>query len=256
MKEGLRPAKPGLTFIWHHPYRMPWMLTVFMGLSVLLHAISFYAFQVVYPTATTLRIPAAQLTIVDLADPAYFHLRNWVSAENPSHIMSTLQTPQAEARSLGQVEHRPSFAATSPQLITPSFSAPGELPVPRNLFKGLAAPKRSMSSKPALAMDLPPVRLLASGSLDLALPENIELPADAPADPLDAMAFLVSIKAVGTVGSALLVKSSGSDLIDRFVEQLVEEAEVLNPQEVAGTSAIVYLISYPSAGRRATETGP
>lgn len=256
MKEGLRPEKPGLTFMWHHPYRIPWMLTVFMGLSVLLHAISFYAFQVVYPTATTLRIPAARLTIVDLADPAYFHLQNWVMAENPSHIMSTLQMPEAEEQKLAKVDHKPSFAATSPRLLTPSFAGVEAIPVPGDLFESLALPKRPTTAGAAVAVDLPPVRLVASGDLQLVLAENIELPEDVPTEPLDSMAFLVTVDDRGKIGAVLLVESSGVESADRFAERLLNDARVLNPEEVAGTSAIVHVMVYPAAGRKTEVTAP
>ena len=132
----------GLIFQWERRARSHWRLASMLAVSVLIHAMSFYALQVAYtPTGTQLP-PPAHVVLVPLDQPENAPLARWLTMNDPALTMrpATPAAPQVLA-SLG-FRYVPSYNAAQPPFkpldpmensvntVPPKASLPGPVPVP------------------------------------------------------------------------------------------------------------------------------
>ena len=99
----------GLVFAWDQPRRRRLAITGFLAASVLLHALCFYAFQIIYPPAVALLPPPGRVTVIAPTTEEGRALLRWLEAEDPA-LASTTQ-PLADGKSLAMptIQHAPSY---------------------------------------------------------------------------------------------------------------------------------------------------
>ena len=132
----------GLIFQWEQRTRPRWRLALMLAASLLVHAASFYAFQVAYtPTGTQLPLPA-QVVLVPLDQPENAPLARWLAMNDPA--LTTRPVAPTAAQVLGAVRFRyvPSYDAAQPPFkplesaeravntVPPRPSLAGPVPVP------------------------------------------------------------------------------------------------------------------------------
>ena len=128
------------------------LIPALLVLSVAVHALAFYIFQVVYPPAVASAPPPAQVTLLTADTPEGAALLRWVQAQDPAIAARPREITPA---GLGEILYTPSYAAvhTLPLAMEPreepigfpaahsllDFSAPREAPLEE-------APRRGVSS--------------------------------------------------------------------------------------------------------------
>jgi hypothetical protein len=105
-----------LVFSWDPPRKRRRALIVFLILSVALHALCFYIFQIVYPPTIALMPPPARVTLISPDDPESLALLRWVEAEDPALTTTTQRLPEAKSLVLPPIQHRPSYASHQPNI--------------------------------------------------------------------------------------------------------------------------------------------
>ena len=118
----------GLVFAWDQPRSRRLAITGFLAASVVLHALCFYAFQIIYPPAVALLPPPGRVTVIAPNTEEGRVLLRWLEAEDPA-LASTTQPP-ADGKSLAMptIQHAPSYLTRQPTLkdVPPSTPDPAE----------------------------------------------------------------------------------------------------------------------------------
>src|SRR5579871_1381696 len=110
-----------LTFVSANDRGFPFILFLCVLGSVLLHAATFFLFQVVYPQRVTIPAPAPRVSLLTPSSPENIALLRWIEAEDPALVASD----HADAPpGLAEVRYRPSFARPR----TAPLGAPEEQP--------------------------------------------------------------------------------------------------------------------------------
>lgn len=106
----------GLVFAWDQPRRRRLAITGFLVASLVLHALCFYAFQIIYPPAVGLLPPPGRVTVIAPNTEEGRVLLRWLEAEDPA-LASTTQPP-ADGKSLAMptIQHAPSYLMRQPAL--------------------------------------------------------------------------------------------------------------------------------------------
>jgi hypothetical protein len=118
-----------LVFSWEEPRRRRLALTGFLVGSVVLHALCFYAFQIIYPPAVALLPPPGRVTVIAPNTEEGRGLLRWLEAEDPA-LASTTRPPAGEkSLAMPTIQHAPSYLMRQPALreIPP---APPDLAIP------------------------------------------------------------------------------------------------------------------------------
>jgi TonB family protein len=224
-----RTAAASLIFSWAPPRKRRRALIVFLILSLLLHALCFYIFQIVYPPTVALLPPPARVTLISPDNPESLALLRWAEAEDPALATTTQRTPEAKSFVLPPVEHRPSYATHQPKLRTlppsvpdlsiPSSAAVGPVRLPR--MKGNAVMSGVTRKTTALFADLGPALgdpIFADFKFRLSQP-------DAPANAR----FRVAIDAGGTIRFCFLIESSGDPALDEQARNFLQLCRFKSP---------------------------
>jgi hypothetical protein len=105
-----------LVFVWDEPRRRRLAITGFVVASVVLHALCFYLFQIIYPPAVALLPPPGRATVIAPNTEEGRVLLRWLEAEDPA-LASTTQPP-ADGKSLAMptIQHAPSYLTRQPAL--------------------------------------------------------------------------------------------------------------------------------------------
>jgi hypothetical protein len=236
-----------LVFSWAPPRKRRRALIVFLILSLLLHALCFYIFQIVYPPTVALMPPPARVTLISPDDPESLALLRWVEAEDPALTTTTQRLPETKSLVLPPVPHRPSYTSHQPKLITlppltpdlsiPSSAAIGPVRLPR--MKAKASPPGLTRKTTANFADLPPALgepVFADFKFRLTRP-------DAPANAR----FRVAIDEHGAIRFCFLIESSGDPALDEQVRNFLqlcrlktkEDSPVTNGSALFWTTATI-----------------
>lgn len=109
-------AEPALLFNWRPPRSRKVSIALFIALSVLVHAVCFYVFQIIYPAAVVLLPPPARVSLITPDSEQGRNLLQWVEAEDPALASAPQRPPESRRRSLPRTPHIPSYVAEQPQL--------------------------------------------------------------------------------------------------------------------------------------------
>src|SRR5512133_581471 len=96
-------AEP-LLFSWDSPRQQRTMLTAFLVLSLLAHALCFYIFQIVYPAPVALLPPPARVTFIAPDSEEGRTLLRWIDAEDPAVTFTTHPAPGTKLGALPKTE--------------------------------------------------------------------------------------------------------------------------------------------------------
>lgn len=217
-----RTATASLIFSWAPPRKRRRALIVFLILSILLHALCFYIFQIVYPPTVALLPPPARLTLISPDTAESLALLRWVEAEDPALATTTQRTPEARSFVLPQIEHRPFYASHQPTLKTlpppapdlsiPSSVAVGPVPSPQ-MKRGTAAAGLTRKTMASFA-DLP-------SGLGTPIFPDLKFRLSRPDAPANAR-FRVAIDRGGAVRFCFLIESSGDPALDEQARNFLE----------------------------------
>jgi hypothetical protein len=203
---------PDLLFGWSHSRgTFPW-LPLFLVVSALAHAGTFFIFRVVYPEHATLPAPSPKVAVLSADNPAHAPLLRWIEAEDPAQTATAfpLDPPQ-----LQRTAYAPSY---------------GQIRTPARQLGERAAPFDEISIRPPLALirsgnpqpaidsrgkTSAPTRLHFSAELArLPLKESprfIPVSCEAAVEPAR---FLVGVSARGEVRHVFAQKSCGDPRMD------------------------------------------
>jgi hypothetical protein len=211
-----------LVFSWAPPRKRRRTLIVFLILSLLLHALCFYIFQIVYPPTVALMPPPARVTLISPDDPESLALLRWAEAEDPALTTTTQRLPETKSFVLPPVQHRPSYASHQPKLKTlppllpdlsiPSSAATGPVRLPR--MKANASAPGPTRKTTANFADLSPALgepVFADFKFRLTRP-------DAPANAR----FRVAIDQRGAIRFCFLIESSGDPALDEQARNFLQ----------------------------------
>ena len=204
-----------LTFHWSTERTPLLYLTGFVLLSLFLHALAFYVFQVAYPPSVSINPPPVQASLLTPSTPGYQTLMRWIKAGDPSLIT----TPTSIVpKDIFESEYQPSFALLhSIPKSTAYANEPLQFPSAMDAQTGIAGPFFAKAA--AAAHPFPSVQSIIKFSGPLSersiknLPQIPNVPADA--GTLLPSSYLVGISDRGEVRYLFLQNSSGDKNIDR-----------------------------------------
>ena len=230
-----RTATAPLIFSWAPPRRRRRALIIFLILSVLLHALCFYVFQIVYPPTVALLPPPARVALISPDNPESLALLRWVEAEDPALTTTTQRSADAKPFILPPVQHRPFYATHQPKLRTlppltpdlsiPSSAAVGPVRAPQ-LKRNTGAPGLTRKTTAVFADAPPGFGDPVSGEIkfDLTRP-------DAPANAR----FRVAIDRSGVIRFCFLIESSGDTALDEQARNFLELCRFQGPSRTGTT---------------------
>lgn len=137
-----------LVFGWGQPRQQRRALIGFLAASVALHALCFYALQIIYPPTVALLPPPGRVTVIAANTEEGRRLLRWVEAEDPA-LASTTQLPaDGRSPSLPTIQHAPSYLMRQPAL-RPLAITPSELVIPSSRPPGPIEPSTFPAKKVA-----------------------------------------------------------------------------------------------------------
>jgi hypothetical protein len=220
-----------LVFAWDQPNRRRLAITGFLVASLILHALCFYAFQIIYPPAVALLPPPGRVTMIAPNTEEGRALLRWLEAEDPA-LASTTQPPaEGKALAMPTIQHAPSYLMRQPALkeippappepAVPSARPPGPVESLRapiqNVTKRAPTIVRLSTELEALgAMQGPEMKFIATGH---------ESPQPAQ--------FRIAVDENGVVRYCFLETSSGDAALDEQARKylaLSRFSAIRNPQ--------------------------
>jgi hypothetical protein len=202
-----------LLFDWGGTWPRRLSIVGFIAASAILHAFSFYIFQIVYPANVALLPPPARVALIAPTSEENRTLLRWIDAEDPALASFTLRPPEARVRALPKIRHIPSYLAEQPRLksippISPSARAPsthppGPVPIARRAAApaNLHVPTHVLFSEDLGDLgqaQLPAPRFTASSN---EAPENVR--------------FRIGVNASGEIRYCFPINSSGDPTLDK-----------------------------------------
>jgi hypothetical protein len=205
-------AEPILLFNWRPPRSRKVMIALFIALSALLHAVCFYVFQIIYPTAVVLIPPPARVSLITPDSEQGRTLLQWIEAEDPALASAPQRPPESRRRSLPRTPHIPSYVAEQPQLKhmplpEVQVRAPGVDP-PAPIPSGPRASPHSLGPQPT-GVDFSE-EFAGRGTPFIPKPDFSAATRETP----QAVRFRVAVAADGTIRFALPLNSSGDPALD------------------------------------------
>ena len=224
---------PRLVFAWDQPGRRKWTIAGFLVGSLLLHALCFYIFQIIYPPAVALLPPPGRVTVIAPNTEEGRVLLRWLEAEDPA-LASTTQPP-ADGKSLAMptIQHAPSYLTRQPALKD----------MPRGRFRSGAFAQRSTARRRRAATSanskwrptlLPPIVRLSTELETLGAMQSPEMKFTASGhESPQAAQFRVAVNENGAVRYCFLENSSGDAALDEQARKylaLCRFSAIRNPQ--------------------------
>lgn len=207
-----RPATDSLLFSWEPPQRRQLALAAFLALSLVVHGLCFYIFQIVYPPTVSLLPPPARVSVISYGSEEGRTLLRWVEAEDPALAFTTQRPPDARLRALPRAEHAASYLAVEPTLKEiPPFVA--DLRIPSSQPPGAV---QMFRRQPATAIWPTTTSVSFSKELDAfgapTLP-NPGVAASNAASP-ETIRFRVAVNGTGEIRYCFPLNSSGDPALD------------------------------------------
>jgi hypothetical protein len=217
MSAQVSPPEAALLFNWDPPQRRVWALGGFLIASLLLHAVSFYLFQVVYEPAVVLLPPPARISLITPTTEEGRSLLRWVDAEDPALGSATQRPPEAKQRALPKLQHIPSYIVEGPKLkhvppLLPDTRAPSSLP---------PGPVPTFYRRPAVRLG--PVATRVEFSEELTSFGAANLPAArfaaSNSESPQAVRFRIALSPRGELRYCFPINSSGDTALDEQARQ-------------------------------------
>lgn len=201
-----------LIFAWDHPRRRRRAIAGFLAGSLVLHALCFYLFQIIYPPAVALLPPPGRVTVIAPNTEEGRVLLRWLEAEDPA-LASTTQPP-ADGRSLTMptIQHAPSYLTRQPALREMPSSAPDPA-VPSAQPPG---PVRPPPAQPERTAPITPTTVRLSDELEaLGVLQSPKMKFTASGhESAQAAQFRVAVDENGMVCYCFIERSAGDAALD------------------------------------------
>src|SRR4030095_11821200 len=219
-------------FSWDSPRRQGTMLAAFLVLSVVVHALCFYVFQIVYPTPVALLPPPARVTFIAPDSEEGRTLLRWIDAEDPAVAFTTHPAPEARLGALPKTEHLPSYSTIEPNLKElPSLKPDLRIPSSRPPSAVHSVARKTASAKGT-------ARTYISFSRDLdqfgapTLPQSGFATSDG--ETPETLRFRVAVNDLGEIRYCFPINSSGDSALDEQARWRVVRSRFLQNRQ-AGT---------------------
>lgn len=201
-----------LIFGWERPGRGKWTITGFVFGSLVVHAVGFYLFQIVYPPAVALLPPPGRVSLIAPTSDEGRLLLGWVDAEDPALASTTQPLPGGKSLVMPTIQHAPSYLTREPAL--------KELPP-------APAPLRIPSARPPAPVEPPAIRVEAATkivptvirfspeleALGSAQVPELKFSASSQESP-QAAYFRIAVSGSGEVRHCFVQNSSGDAALD------------------------------------------
>jgi TonB family protein len=202
-----------LTFDWQRErwnYGLPALLAFFL----IVHFLSFYIFQTVYPATTSLPPASARIAVLDPKDPAQAQLLQWIELRDPASISAPGFNQSLVSKLVPP--YKPTFSRTTPQLVELS---PGEV---ADHLPSLFGSENllSLRTQPAVTEKRFTSSLHFSEALQSRAPESLP-PLPKTSRLVEPNTVFLSVGPAGEVTYAFLWKSSGDTNLDRTAESFI-----------------------------------
>ena len=201
-----------LIFGWGPPGRGKWTIVGFLFGSLVVHALGFYLFQIVYPPAVALLPPPGRVSLITPTSDEGRLLLGWVDAEDPALASTTQPLPDGKSLAIPTIQHAPSYLTRQPALkeLPP---APPPLRIPGAHPPGPVEPPASRVQPvtkiaPTVIRFSPELEALGSAQV----PE-LKFSAASQEAP-QAAQFRVAVNTNGEVRHCFLQNSSGDAALD------------------------------------------
>ena len=207
------PGTPELVFDWQRPSRFRWKFFGLIVLSALVHAATFFLFQIVYPPRVTIPPPAPEVSLLLPTSPENRALLQRIEAEDPALIAAT---PSVSPPNLLRPQYIASYLTvrTQPRTVgieTAAIESPSPMD-PLAIIRSGAQPGQLASVAPPPV----PTRVGFSSALARRAPSSHRAWTFAPraAAPLESAAFLIGVTDRGEIRYVFQQRSSGDPAID------------------------------------------
>lgn len=220
----LRPASASQTIGQRLIFRWPersasFVLPSLFLASVAAHALTFYVFQVVYPTTVSIAPPPTQVTLLPPSSPENKALLRWVDGQDPA---AAARLQEATPPKLGEIHYSPSYAAarTLPEL---AEQTPETISFPQAQDSlALIAPTTTHGDSPHTVVHS---SLTLSKSLQArdAAPGEAVVPGSKSSLSLQPTTFLIGISDRGELRYCFLQNGSGDSVIDQEGEKVLRQ---------------------------------
>lgn len=205
-------AADGLIFGWERPGRGKWTIAGFFFGSLIVHALGFYLFQIVYPPAVTLLPPPGRVTLIAPSSDEGRLLLGWLDAEDPALASTTQPLPGGKSLVIPTIQHAPSYLTRQPALkeLPP---APPPLRIPSARPPALVEPPANRV-EPVTKIAPTVVRFSAElEALGSAQVPELKFSASGQESP-QAAQFRIAVNERGEVRHCFLQNSSGDAALD------------------------------------------
>lgn len=227
---------PELIFQWERRTHAHWRLVGIVALSLLAHAVSFYALQIAYtPTGSQLP-PPAQVVMIGAGEPGDDAFARWLAMADPALVVQPAPPTDAETLAMLDFRYVPSYAASHPRfksldplpgegVITtpPRPRLPGPVPV------ALASVKGRRAGSPAAGRQ---TRVVLTGGIEKMLGgplPPLQFKTARGSEPLEPTVFLVGVRPEG--GAPFLFRDSAMTPVS---------GKTRSGEDATGESARVY----------------
>ena len=232
-------AEPVLLFNWTPSRRRKLALGSFLLGSLVLHALGFYAFQIIYPPAVSLLPPPGRVSIIGPASEQGRLLLRWVEAEDPALALTTQRPPEAKGFQPPKVPHVASYLTHEPELRKPPPYAPAlnvpDIQPPGPVFRPRTKPAAAKAGRSKTAIEL------SDDTRDLTVAQMAEMKftrsnTDAPQTAV----FRVAIAISGEVRYCFLQTSSGDAALDEQAGHSIALCRFAARQNSAGAPDLIW----------------
>lgn len=210
----LAVSRETLVFNWDKPRQRSLVFLGFVVLSVIVHAVAFCFFQIVYPPALSLLPPPARVSLITSSSEEGRSILRWLEAEDPALASSTVRPAEMKSVSLPLVEQVPSYRSTEPalrdappliaDLRNPSSQPPGPVLLPRSRSR---SPEKFATLPTTISFSK---ELANFGAPLLAAPKFVASTSEAP----QAISFRIAIGGRGEILYCFATNSSGDRELD------------------------------------------
>src|SRR4051812_48956551 len=212
MTDAVTEPNPALLFEWGPPKSEKFLITAFLVGSLLLHAVAFYVFRIIYPPAIAVLPPPARINLISANSEDGRRFLQWIEAEDPALASATVRPSESRLRTLPKLSHVPSYMVQEPNLkdlpppillpaTAPSAFPPGPVPMGRAIE--VAWPK--ISTRVGVSDELKNL-----GELKL----DAQQFASSTTDPPESVRFRIAVNDRGKIYYCFRINSSGDSGLD------------------------------------------
>ncbi len=231
--------------------RWSWLFPVFLFVSLCLHLIGFYLFQVVYRDPVEAMARPASLTLLRASNPEDTGILQWIAAEDPA---IAARPPAVHPTGLLEMRYVPSYDLPLLEPLLPETVEPVAPPRTGRDAQDIVAQALRTRPTPSRAVPAPPTRLIVSGALATRLPARSNPPTATLPSEREPTRFLAGVSPSGATAFVFLQAGSGDAATD---DAALRHLRGLKFQRSAdGETAWGTVSYYWGSGRTPGDSGP